>query len=132
MLRILEQKNLEAYQDKIKQLAVPADIPLHLTEALDDHHEIQGYILYAYQPEAVSIYALDDHQDWNYCDGLVRSVLFKAQLKGIQKAVFMIQDTKMIERLVKLGFIKNNQNTLENIMEVMENCKKCKEKSANT
>ncbi|MDE6657867.1 MAG: hypothetical protein K2J88_04720, partial [Oscillospiraceae bacterium] len=62
----------------------------------------------------------------------VRSVLFKAELKGLQKAVFFVQDMQMQDRLIKLGFMKNSQKTLENIMEVMENCKKCKEKPANT
>ena len=120
MLRILEQKNFDAYQQLIKNLNLPAELQIHLTEALDDENQVKGYILYAYQPEAVLIYALDDGQDWNYCDGLVRSVLFKAQLRGLEKAVFHISDSAVKERLVKLGFVKNNQNTLQNIMEVME------------
>ncbi len=132
MLRILEQKNFDAYQQLIKNLNLPAELQIHLTEALDDENQVKGYILYAYQPEAVLIYALDDGQDWNYCDGLVRSVLFKAQLRGLEKAVFHISDSAVKERLVKLGFVKNNQNTLQNIMEVMESCKKCKENPSNT
>ena len=132
MLRILEQKNFDAYQQMIQNLNISAEFPLHLTEALDDENQVKGYILYAYQPEAVFIYALDDGHDWNYCDGLVRSGLFKAQLRGLEKAIFQISDSAMQERLVKLGFVKNSQNILENISEVMENCKKCKENTANT
>ena len=132
MLRILEQKNFDAYQQLIQNLNLPSELQIHLTEALDDENQVKGYILYAYQPESVLIYALDDGQDWNYCDGLIRSVLFKAQLRGLEKAVFQMPDSAVKERLVKLGFVKNNQNILENISEVMESCKKCKENPSNT
>ena len=132
MLRILEQKNFDAYQQKIQDLQLPSDLPMHLTEALDDDNQVKGYILYAYQPEAVIIYLLNDGQDWNYCDGLVRSVLFKAQLRGLEKAVFEITDSVLKERLVKLGFVKHDEKVLENISEIMESCKKCKENPSNT
>lgn len=130
MLRILEQKDLTPYQEIIEKLNLPQQF--HLTEAVDDDNSIKGYILYAYQPDKVSIYALDDGQDWDYCDGLIRSVLFKAQLRGIEQAEFQIQNPELRERIEKLGFVKNNQNLLEKISEVMESCKKCKENAANT
>ena len=132
MLRILEQKHLEAYQEIIRNLNLPEFTQLHLTEALDDADAVKGWILYAYQPEQISIYALHDGNDWNYCDGLIRSVLFKAQLRGIEKAVFEITNPEIRERIQKLGFVKNNQNFFENISEIMESCKKCKENPANT
>ncbi|MBR1554756.1 MAG: hypothetical protein IJ644_05100 [Oscillospiraceae bacterium] len=132
MLRILEQKNLERYQEIIQNLNLPENTSLHLTEALDDADAVKGYILYAYHPEQIGIYALNDGNDWDYCDGLVRSVLFKAQLRGIERAVFEITNPEIRERIQKLGFVKNNQNSLENISEVMESCKKCKENPSNT
>ncbi|MBR1529047.1 MAG: hypothetical protein IJ642_07075 [Oscillospiraceae bacterium] len=132
MLRILEQKNFTAYQNQIQNLNLPEPAELHLSEALDDENAVKGWILYAYQPERIVIYSLDDGNDWNYCDGLVRSVLFKAQLRGIEKAVFEIADQTVFARLKTLGFVKNDNKILENISEVMENCKKCKENPANT
>jgi len=132
MLRILEQKNFTAYENIIQNLNLPELTELHLSEALDDENHIKGWILYAYQPEQILIYSLDDGNDWNYCDGLVRSVLFKAQLRGIEKAVFKITDQAMLARLEKLNFVRNDNKILENISEIMENCKKCKENSANT
>ncbi|MDE6004760.1 MAG: hypothetical protein K2G88_05175 [Oscillospiraceae bacterium] len=131
MLEILEQKNLDSYQEILKNLEISGQAELHISEAREAQ-EIKGYIIYAYEPEQVLIYDIDDNNDWNQCDGLVRSVLFKAELKCLQKAVFFVQDMQMQDRLIKLGFMKNSQKTLENIMEVMENCKKCKEKPANT
>ena len=131
MLEILEQKNLACYQEIIKNLEIPGQAELHISEAKEEKI-VKGYIIYAYEPEQVIIYAVADNNDWNQCDGLVRSVLFKAELKGLQKALFLVQDMQMQDRLITLGFMKNNQKTLENIMEVMENCKKCKENPANT
>lgn len=131
MLEILEQKNLDAYQEILKNLQISGQAELHVSEAREEQN-IKGYIIYAYEPEQVLIYAVSDGGDWNQCDGLVRSVLFKAQLRGLHRAVFLLQDFQMQERLAKLGFMKNNQKALENIMEVMENCKKCKENPANT
>ena len=132
MLSILEQKNFASYQDQINPLALPPDTDLHLSEAVNDQHEVMGWILYAYEPEQVQIYAMEDHQDWNYCDGLVRSVLFKAQLRGLNKAEFHITDPSIRERLGKLHFVKTDQNIIYDIMDIMENCKKCKENPANT
>ncbi len=131
MLEILEQKNLDAYQEILKNLQISGQAELHLSEAKEEN-SVKGYIIYAYEPEQVLIYVVSDGGDWNQCDGLVRSVLFKAQLRGLYRAVFLVQDIQMQERLAKLGFMKNDQKILGNIMEVMENCKKCKENPANT
>ncbi|MDE5885203.1 MAG: hypothetical protein K2H29_09050 [Oscillospiraceae bacterium] len=141
MLEILEQKNLGNYQEILKKIKIiiakNSEIPgleyaeIHISEAIENKN-IKGWILYAYQPEQVIIYEVSDGGDWNQCDGLVRSVLFKAQLRGINQAWFLEENPAMIQRLAKLGFMKNNQKKLNNIMDVMENCKKCKENPANT
>lgn len=129
MLRILEQKDLSAYGELLASLEhMPEE--LHLTEA-KENDAVKGYIAYAYEPEQVIIYAVNDGGDLNDCDGLVRSVLFKAELKGIERAVFQIKDAAMLERLVILKFVQNDENTLENIASVMENCRNCKESQAN-
>ncbi len=132
MLRILEQKNFSAYQEIIKNLNISELNAPHLSEALDDADAVRGWILYAYQPEKIIIYALDDGKDWNYCDGLIRSVLFKAQLRGLEQAVFEITNPEILSRIEKLEFVKNNQKHIENISEIMESCKKCKENPTNT
>jgi hypothetical protein len=92
-----------------------------------ENGEAKGYILYAYEPEYVAVYAVSDGGDWNLCDGLVRSVLFKAELRGIEKAVFVMEQEDMLLRMRKLGFVNNAENILYNIQEIMERCEKCKE-----
>lgn len=131
MLEILEQKNIKPYQNIIRQLQIPEWADMHLTELLEEQ-AVKGYILYAYEMEQVVIYAVADGGDLDNCDGLVRSVLYKALLRGLNKAVFKVQAADVQETLSKLGFVKNRQNRIENIMDVMENCKKCKENSRNT
>lgn len=134
MLEILEQKHPENYRenlDKIREIPGMEFAEIHISEAIEEN-QVKGWILYAYQPEQVIIYEVSDNGDWNQCDGLVRSVLFKAQLRGINQAWFLVEDPEMNGRLAKLGFMKNNQKKLKNIMDVMENCKKCKENPANT
>lgn len=139
MLEILEQKNPENYQEILKEIRSRKnprisgleDAEIHISEAIENQ-DVKGWILYAYQSGQVIIYEVSDGGDWNQCDGLVRSVLFKAQLRGINQAWFLEENPVMIQRLAKLGFMKNNQKKLNNIMDVMENCKKCKENPANT
>ncbi|MDE7121388.1 MAG: hypothetical protein K2O42_04425 [Oscillospiraceae bacterium] len=116
MLEILEQRNHENYQEILKKMNIhPENSEIHISEAIENQ-QVKGWILYAYQPEQVIIYEVSDGGDWNQCDGLVRSVLFKAQLRGIQQAWFLEENPAMIQRLAKLGFMKNNQKKLDNIM----------------
>ena len=69
--------------------------------------------------------------DLNQCDGLVRSVLFKAELKGIERAVFRVNKPEMQKRLALLRFVKNDENVLENIASIMDSCKSCGENHTN-
>ena len=128
MLEILETNDFDRYY------GITAIIrgDYHLSE-LKEGDKVKGFIAYDYHPEEVVIYAVDaENHDYNYLDGLVRSVLFKAELKGIEKAVFCEYNSTVWERLELLGFVKNDQKSIENISEFMENCKKCKENPSNT
>ncbi len=129
MLAIVETQDFSAYTDILAALTLPEGF--HLTEAKEEDG-VKGYIIYAYEPEQVVIYALQDGHDLNCCDGLVRSVLFKAELRGIGRAAFRVQDMAMLERLRMLRFIQNDENVLHSIADIMESCKNCRENPANT
>lgn len=129
MLKILEQTNHEPYRALLD--AIRSESPLYLTEAMDGE-QVTGYIVYAYEPDAVAVHAVDDGGDLMLCDGLVRSVLFKGLLRGLNKGVFRLQDTAMLDKMRTLRFVNNGQNTLENIAEIMDNCKSCRESRGNT
>lgn len=129
MLRILEQTNHEPYRAVLN--AIQSEYPLYLTEAMDGE-QVTGYIVYAYEPDAVAVHAVDDGGDLMLCDGLVRSVLFKGLLRGLNRGVFRLTDAAMMGKMAKLRFVKNDENILENIAEIMDNCKSCRESHGNT
>ena len=131
MLRILETNDISNYSAILEKLSIPEYADFHISEA-KENDGVKGYIIYSYSPEQVTIYDIDDGHDYNYCDGLVRSVLFKAELKGIEKAIFLVENPEMWKRLALLRFVQNDKNVIENISDIMENCKKCKENPANT
>lgn len=131
MLRILEQKDHAAYAELIAGLTLPPAAELHISEVTEPDG-VKGFIAYSYAPEEVTVWSLDDGGDLNYCDGLVRSVLFKAELKGIARAVFEITDATVRKRLEMLGFVKSDENVLQNIADIMDSCKSCKENGATT
>ena len=130
MLTILEQKDLSRYAQLLAGQDMPAGM-LHVSE-LTEPDGVKGFILYAYEAAQVVILALDDGGDLNYCDGLVRSVLFKAELRGIEQALFCLEDAAMLERLRTLRFIQNDEKVLNPIADIMESCKNCRDNPANT
>ncbi|MCR5717988.1 MAG: hypothetical protein K6F80_03005 [Oscillospiraceae bacterium] len=129
MLTILEAKDLSGYRSVIAN--IPNSSELHISE-LTEPDGVKGYIVYAYEPEQVVIYALEDGGDLNYCDGLARSVLFKAEMRGIERAVFQEAKPDICKHLALLRFIKSDKKSLDSIAEIMDSCKSCKENPANT
>ena len=100
MLEIQEKFSNDGYEQLVS--AVGSD-KLHITEALDGN-KVTGYIAYVYGSDKTVVYGLDDGGDLLLCDGLVRSVMYKSVLKGIEHMLFDIQDGKCFTNLVKLRF----------------------------
>ena len=122
MLEIQEKMTSEGYEDVVASADCDS---LHITEAFDKG-AVTDFIAYAYETEQTVIYDYDDGGDLYLCDGLVRSVLFKSCLKGIDTACFRIKDEKKYENLAKLRFVCNDEKTLQNLNEFMNSCKNCK------
>lgn len=131
MLRILEQNDLTAYRELLDKLSLPPDAELHVSEVTEPDG-VKGFIVYDYTPEEVTVHAVEDGGDLNYLDGLVRSVLFKAQLKGLSRAVFQVNNETIRHRLQVLKFVENDENVLENIADIMDSCKSCRENGSNS
>lgn len=98
---------------------------VHITEALDGGRSI-GFIAYAYEAERTVIYDLDDGGDLMLCDGLVRSVMLKSAMKGIETMIFELPDTSKLAPLVRLRFLAPGSNVCENIDGFMNACEHCK------
>ena len=131
MLRILEQNDLTAYRELLDKLSLPPYAELHVSEVTEPDG-VKGFIVYDYTPEEVTVHAVEDGGDLNYLDGLVRSVLFKAQLKGLSRAVFQVNNKTIRHRLQVLRFVENDENVLENIADIMNSCKSCRENGSNS
>ncbi len=122
MLEIQEKFSSEGYEALI---SFAEGVELHITEALDKG-EVTGFIAYAYENDRTVVYDYDDGGDLMLCDGLVRSVIFKSCLKGIETAEFRLMDKERYDNLRKLRFIPENSNIAENIDSFMNGCQNCK------
>ncbi len=124
MLEIQEKFDTTGYENII---AVAGDNIAHITEALDGKNVI-GFIAYAYEAEKTIVYDYDDGNDLMLCDGLIRSVMFKSVLKGIDVMEFRLPDDSKKINLKKLKFLADNSNICENLNGFMNACEHCKSK----
>lgn len=92
MLEIQEKFDTAGYESIISAAGANN---VHITEALDRGETI-GFIAYAYEAERTVVYDYDDGGDLMLCDGLVRSVMFKSVLKGIETMVFELPDKESV------------------------------------
>ncbi len=126
MLEILQTKNKENYRNNIKKLGLDFDTTF-VVDATDGGSSV-GFGIYhfgideEYNP-TVEVDFVQDNSDIMLFDGIIRSILFLAMMKGIDKARFNISQN---DKLIKLGFVQNNYNCLDCITKFMSKCKSCK------
>lgn len=126
MLEILQARNKENYINKISELKL--DFNNSFVVEATDKGKTSGYGIYHfgidedYNP-IVEIDYVFDNSDILLLDGIIRSVLFLAMMKGIDKAKFNLTQNS---ELLKLGFVQNNYNYLNSIDKFMSKCKSCK------
>ncbi|MBR6791851.1 MAG: hypothetical protein IKM49_01845 [Ruminococcus sp.] len=125
MLEIQEKFSYEGYES-IAERAQCADA-FHITEAIDKG-EITGFIAYEYCNDKTVIYDYSDGNDLMLCDGLIRSVLFKTCLKGIERVDFELDANEKYTNLIKLRFLRSGEKTLTNPDSFMNSCQSCKSK----
>lgn len=124
MLEIRENFSPVGYEDIISSAGGKA---VHVTEAFDGG-EKNGYIVYSYEKEKTVVYSYNDGGDIMLCDGLVRSVMFKSCMKGIENVVFELNDESGYENLRRLKFISVDSKISVNIDRFMNGCQNCKNK----
>ncbi|MBR2284439.1 MAG: hypothetical protein IJ874_08510 [Ruminococcus sp.] len=131
MLQILEKKGCEGYE---RLVSAAGDAQLHITEAADKGRT-DGYIAYAYlpgdgdKPAETVVYGLDSGGDIMLCDGLVRSVMLKSVLKGIEQMRFSLPEDGSegcMAELKKLRFIAGDSNICTELSSYMNGCSDCK------
>ena len=122
MLEIQEKFDTSGYERLTERAGIKN---LHITEALDGNN-VTGFIAYAYDADKTIVYDYDDGGDIMLCDGLVRSVMFKSVLKGIETMEFMLEDEEKYQSLVKLRFLLKDENICGNLSSFMNSCQDCK------
>ncbi len=119
MLEIQERFRPEGYE---KLGAKAGSSKLHIPETLDGDR-VTGYIAYSYGSDKTTVYGFDDGGDILLCDGLVRSVMFKSVLKGIEHMLFEIDGG--FDNLKKLRFLKDDSRMCSDLSGFMDSCKSC-------
>lgn len=125
MLEIREKFSTEGYE---AAATAAKGRTFHITEAFD-RGEVIGFIAYSYEGDRTVVYDYCDGGELILCDGLVRSVMFKSCLKGIETVTFTLSDADKYKNLRRLKFIPFDGDTAEKIDSFMNGCENCKKKS---
>ena len=124
MLEIQEKFDTVGYEELANKAG---SAELHITEALD-RGEVIGFIAYSYGTDRTVVYDYDDCGDMMLCDGLVRSVMLKSVLKGINHMLFELPDNSKFETLKKLRFVVGDSRQCVDLDSFMNGCEHCKNK----
>lgn len=124
MLQILQTRHIENYSDIINKLGIESDT-VSVAEATEQD-KVTGFVVYYIDFDKMAVvirYAKYD--DLMLADGIYRSILFLAMMKGIEKAEFALDDEKLSADVKKLRLADENMK-IESISEMLDGCKNCK------
>jgi len=122
MLEIQEKFDTQGYEELVERFA-PQNV--HITQALEGG-KVTGFIAYFYGADKTTVCGYDDGGDLMLCDGLVRSVMFKSVLKGIETMEFDLAGSAAFENLRRLRFLTGDSKVCENLDGFMNACENCK------
>lgn len=123
MLEIHEKSGTEGYESVVDGIG---EGNIHIVESLNGS-EVNGYGVYSTNDEEISVYDFSS-DEWDITDGIIRTILFKGMLGGINRCDFKIYDNDKMQKLIKLGFISEDRLVIEDINDFMSGCKNCEKK----
>lgn len=115
MLEILEQRDHTGYT--LPEISVSEE--LCIVEAMEND-SVAGYAVFTYTPECVRVYECRA-ESLELFDGIARTALFKAALKGICRGEFLCKD----DRLQKLKLTDEN-GICADIDAILNGCQGCR------
>ncbi len=121
MLEIHERQDTVGYENVVSTILAEN---LKIVESINNG-EVNGYGIYSVGENGLAIHDYKSDQ-WEITDGIIRTILFKGLLGGINRCDFQVRDVEKQEKLIKLGFIKEDVKSIEDINEFMSGCKNCK------
>ncbi len=119
MLSILKRKDAEGYLHILEKFGL-SPIDTDISESIENGI-VSGYAIYRLTPDGLFIYDVKAN-DLTIYDGIVRSVLFLATLKGVEKAKLLLDDKL---DAITLGFITIDNDVIEPISNVLGGCSGC-------
>ena len=124
MLEIRQKNDITGYAGYLWDYQLTAD-EIQIVEAFEKEKVI-GFCIYSYTEDSVEIYHAKYGDNISLFDCIIRTVLFKAFLKGINKARYHFNDMSL---LYKLKLADDYGITLSSIENVMNSCGNCKNSS---
>lgn len=121
MLQILKQDNKESYLEIISDLGISPS-SAQISEAKDGE-AVNGYGIYEFLGDRLVIHKISPEGDLVLFDGIARSIMFLAVLKGIERAEFGEQTA---EKARLLRFISGQDTALEPISAIFSGCENCR------
>ena len=121
MLQIIKKDGTEGYEKILEELDLTGNTEISISEAVDGD-KVDGYGIYELRPDCITVYMISDGGDLMLADGILRSILFLAAFKGVEKAVFEKGSEKVPNRL---GILKDG-TVLEPISDIFGGCEGCK------
>lgn len=121
MLEIVQARDYKKYYKLFEQLNISDEI-VSVVEAMNND-EIIGFGIYHYNLDKLVVDYIESNSDLELFDGITRTILFLALNNNINSALFNMKDRT---NLIKLRFISENENSIANIANFMDNCKNCK------
>ncbi len=122
MLEIHEKKSFEGYENIVSKINAEK---IKVIESFSSD-VVDGYGVYSVSGDKITVYDYDG-SDLNIIDGIIRTILFKGQFKGINVCEFALLDESKYDKLKALKFINDSDKIIHDIADFMNNCKKCKE-----
>lgn len=121
MLEIHERQDTNGYENVV---ATILSENIHIVESINNG-AVNGYGIYSVGDNGLAIHDYKS-DEWEIIDGIIRAILFKGMLGGINRCDFQVRDVEKQNKLIKLGFIKDDLKQIEDINDFMSNCKNCK------
>lgn len=121
MLQIIKKSGHEGYENILSELNLSQNENVMISEAVNGDR-IDGYGIYEISKEEIIVYSVSCGGDLTLADGILRSILFLAALKGIERAV-LLNGAELIAK--QLGIVKAG-NILEPISDIFTGCEGCK------
>ncbi|MGN0613806.1 MAG: hypothetical protein ACI4JB_07885 [Porcipelethomonas sp.] len=122
MLEIHERTDITGYENIVS--GIESDC-IHIVESINGS-EVNGYGVYSVGEEGIAVHDFSS-EEWEITDGIIRTILFKGMLGGINRCDFAVPDSEKQQKLLRLGFIKDDTTSIEDINSFMCSCQNCKQ-----